>query len=67
MSPADASLSAGVPGARSVEDIAAQGPLTIRNCNRLGRIANPPHSSLLDRFRSLVGRLRGMRRTATMA
>jgi hypothetical protein len=48
----DASLTAGVSGASSADDVTAQRPVNVYTCNRLGRVANPPSFSFADWFRS---------------
>jgi len=52
MSTIDASLSAGASGAGSADDVTAQRPIIVYNCNRLGRVANPPSFSFAEWFRS---------------
>ena len=52
MSTIDASLTSGASGASSADDVTAQLPVMVYNCNRLGRVANPPHFSFAAWFRS---------------
>ena len=52
MSTIDASLTAGASGASSADDVTAQRPVMVYNCNRLGRVANPPSFSFSDWLRS---------------
>jgi len=52
MSQMGASFATGAPGAQVDDEVTAQGPIAVYNCNRLGRIANPPRLSLADWFRS---------------
>jgi hypothetical protein len=52
MSTTDASLITGASGAGSADDVTAQLPIMVYNCNRLGRVANPPRFSLAAWFRS---------------
>jgi len=51
MSTIDASLISGASGASSADDVTAQLPVMVYNCNRLGRVANPPSFSLAAWFR----------------
>lgn len=43
---------AGVDGEDTAGGVAAQRPVTVYSCNRLGRVANPPGFSLTDWLRS---------------
>jgi hypothetical protein len=52
MSTIDASLTTGASGAGSADDVTAQLPIMVYNCNRLGRVANPPSFSFAAWFRS---------------
>jgi hypothetical protein len=52
MSTPEASVTAGASGAGSAEEVTAQRPAMVYNCNRLGRVANPPSFSLAEWFRS---------------
>lgn len=45
-------VSSGGNGEDLAQGIAAQRPLVVYSCNRLGRVANPPGFSLADWFRS---------------
>jgi hypothetical protein len=48
----DASLTTGASGAGSADDVTAQRPVMVYNCNRLCRVANPPSFSFSDWFRA---------------
>lgn len=52
MSTIDASLTAGASGTGSADDVTAQRPVLVYNCNRLGRVANPPSFPFAEWFRS---------------
>jgi hypothetical protein len=52
MSQMGASFATGAGGAHVEDEVTAQGPIAVYNCNRLGRVANPPSFSLADWFRS---------------
>ena len=39
-------------GEESARGVTAAQPLAIRNCSRLGRVANPPGFSIADWFRT---------------
>jgi len=45
-------FTAGAPAAHGEDDATGQGPVTVYNCSRLGRVANPPSSWFSDLFRS---------------
>lgn len=46
------SVTSGPAGDDSTLGVAAQGPVAVYSCNRLGRVANPPGLSLPKWFRS---------------
>jgi hypothetical protein len=52
MSQIGASFAAGAGGPDATDEVTAQGPVAVHNCNRLGRVANPPSFSFADWFRS---------------
>ena len=52
MSQTGASFAAGAGGADAADEVAAQGPVTVYSCSRLGRVANPPSFSFTNWFRS---------------
>jgi hypothetical protein len=52
MSTMEATLDTGVVDACSADVVTAQLPVAVYNCNRLGRVANPPSFSIADWFRS---------------
>ena len=43
-------VSPGADGEDTACGVAAQRPVTVHSCNRLGRVANPPGFSLTDWF-----------------
>lgn len=51
MSQMGASFGTGAGGARSDDEVTAQGPIAVYSCSRLGRVANPPSFSFSDLFR----------------
>jgi|GEM_PF-5699806 len=52
MSLIGASLTTGTLTAPVDDDTAAQAPIAVYSCSRIGRVANPPTFSLADWFRS---------------
>ena len=56
MSQMGTSYPSDAPSVHAADEITVQRPLTVYNCNRLGRVANPPNFSIADWFRSACHR-----------